>query len=385
MAKQTRQLAASILSLLNSADPEQIAYGQDLAQSLDSDAVYRRLFSGLQRDASGTWSMRWSVEGTLRRKARPWRDLSEAEQGCFWALVDMLAQRWGGPAAVDFTPADLDVLLGMSSPWPPELVAWFWQRWMVPVPAGTFDMSLPRVRGHKGPNKRTIQISRGFSVMRTPVTQWVYTAVMHHNPSQFPLTPRARSAAANYPVDSVSWYDAVDFCQRLSERLGCPPGYTLDQGIVYQHLHAGFRLPTRAEWTHFAMAGETHLYAGGADPEAVSWSRLNAKGTTHPVGQLPPNALGLHDVSGNVFEWCWDWYKRRHRYGRVTNSAVVDPCGPSGGYSRMRCGGSWRSNPWVGRVQYSHTGADPLVRDSRNGLRPICVVPPSGLHGETSV
>lgn len=378
MRTQQRQHASAILQLLLSGKPDQVAYGQELAVSLASPAVYRRLFSGLDRDESGHWSMRWKSDGMLRRRVVPWGMLTVEHAGGLWALVELLASQWGTPAARRFTAADIDVLLGMTAPWPEPLVTHFWQKWMVPVAAGTFQMQLPRVRNSRGAKTRLVTLSRSFHTMRTPVTQHLYAALMHTNPSRFPERIKQRREAAGFPVESMRWRDAVRFCEALNARLGCMPGSRdLPDGGVSLVQHGGFRLPTRAEWSYFAAAGQQTLYAGHDDPEKVAWTRLNSSGQSQPVGRLLPNAWGLYDISGNVFEWCWDWYRRRHRYSGRTRSPIVDPTGPSGGISRLRCGGAWSSNPWQSRVRFSHTGGDPVGKDARIGLRPICVVPPS--------
>ncbi len=137
------------------------------------------------------------------------------------------------------------------------------------------------------------------------VTQDLYEAVMGENPSRF--------QGARHPVEQVSWMEAVQFCNALSTQLGRRPVYEIEdaeKGWAFPDYAAnGFRLPTEAEWEYAARGGryqEPHKYAGSDYLHEVGWYNENSHDESKPVGLKLPNALGLYDLSGNVFEWCED-------------------------------------------------------------------------------
>jgi len=142
------------------------------------------------------------------------------------------------------------------------------------------------------------------------------------------------------PVINVSWYDAVEYCNWLSEKEGLTPCYSgRGETISCDFSANGYRLPTEAEWEFASRGGNNsrgYKYAGSDDPDAVAWYWDNSSSKTHPVGEKDPNELSLYDMSGNVYEWCWDWYEY------YDNSPLVDPEGPSTGSLRVLRSGSWR-------------------------------------------
>ena len=170
---------------------------------------------------------------------------------------------------------------------------------------------------------------------KTEVTQELYVSVMGENPSEF--------KGANNPVERVSWYDAIYFCNKLSVAKGCEPVYSVDgntditkwnykphqgnsiSGEITQNTSAnGYRLPTVEEWQYAAKGGQDYTYAGSNEIDEVAWYDKNSNDKTHPVAQKKANGYGLYDMSGNVSEWCWDSYAYSDRYY----------CGGSGsGYS----------------------------------------------------
>jgi len=174
------------------------------------------------------------------------------------------------------------------------------------------------------------------------VTQKQWVTVMGSNPSY--------SKGDDKPVEQVSWFDAVDFCNRLSAKEGLEFCYTISgTNVICDFSKNGYRLPTEAEWEFAARGGRLsrrYAYAGGNDAGAVAWYGGNSAGTTHAVGGKQANELGLYDVSGNVWEWCWDWY------GSYGAGVQTDPRGPSSGQYRLLRGGSWKGNDAFLRASY---------------------------------
>jgi formylglycine-generating enzyme required for sulfatase activity len=208
------------------------------------------------------------------------------------------------------------------------------------APAGTFELGSPKSDLERRPNEgqHTVTLTRGFYIGKTEVTQSLYTTVMGMNPS---VNKGREGACGTCPVENILWYQAVDFCNRLSERLELEPAYTISGITVTLNEGAnGYRLPTEAQWEYAARAGGTHIYSGSDDGDAVAWHFGNSGGKSQPVGTKAPNAWGIHDMSGNVWEWIWD------NYGDYPKGAVVDPHGPAEGSWRVRRGGSFSQPPY---------------------------------------
>jgi formylglycine-generating enzyme required for sulfatase activity len=161
------------------------------------------------------------------------------------------------------------------------------------------------------PSHRVV-ISRAFQVGKYQVTQAQYEAVIGKNPSYFP--------GPNHPVEGVSWDDAQKFCEALNSR---------KDGYIY-------RLPTEAEWEYAARAGDTSSRYGPL--HEVAWYSENSDGKTHPVGLKKPNAFGIYDTLGNVWEWVQDRFEEQY----YSHSPQADPKGPAVGEYRVARGGSWR-------------------------------------------
>ena len=144
---------------------------------------------------------------------------------------------------------------------------------------------------------------QGFWMSSTPVTQAHFEVVAGRNP--------ARNVGVDRPIEMASWFDAIRYCNRLSELEGLPPEYAIDDDSVIWGRGTGYRLPTEAEWEYACRAGTTTRYWSGdtvTDLAAVGWFNANSDNQTHPVGALVPNAWGLYDVHGNVCEWTFDSY-----------------------------------------------------------------------------
>jgi formylglycine-generating enzyme required for sulfatase activity len=205
---------------------------------------------------------------------------------------------------------------------------------MIILPKGKFLMGSPPEAGfdHERP-QHEVEIAAPFAMSETEVTQAQYQAVMEKNPSNY----KDAGNAAQRPVESVSWLDAIEYCNRLSdaEKLErCYEGegekVAWKQGLRCK----GYRLPTEAEWEYAARGGQPNqTYAGSDKVDDVA--KINER-STYQVKSQKPNQWGLHDMSGNVWEWVWDWYQDSYK-----GAAPKDPTGPAGGTRRVFRGGSF--------------------------------------------
>jgi formylglycine-generating enzyme required for sulfatase activity len=189
------------------------------------------------------------------------------------------------------------------------------------IPPGTFVMGSP-LTGEADlfdEWQHTVTLTRGYWMSDHETTQAEYEEVIGSNPAEF--------KGADRPVEHVSWNDAVEYCRKLTERERAAGRITGLQA---------YRLPTEAEWEYAARAGTTGPRYG--ELEAIAWHFGNAGGQTHVVKGKQANQWGLHDMIGNVFEWCADWF------GNYAADAVSDPVGPSSGFVRVCRGGSWTSH-----------------------------------------
>ncbi|MCK5197300.1 MAG: formylglycine-generating enzyme family protein [Spirochaetales bacterium] len=206
------------------------------------------------------------------------------------------------------------------------------KRNMVVVEGGTFQMESTSGDGDEKPVHSVTGSS--FYMSKYEVTQAEYKAVMGKNPSD-----TSRGIGDNYPVNKVSWNEAVEYCNKLSRKEGLTPVYSGSGDNIKMNINAnGYRLPTEAEWEYAAMGGtstSSATYAGSNNIGSVAWYTDNSRGKTHPVGGKQANELGLYDMSGNVWEWCWDWY------GGYSGGSQSDPTGKSSGSSRVHRGGGW--------------------------------------------
>lgn len=220
---------------------------------------------------------------------------------------------------------------------------------LVLIPKGTFQMGSPP--GEEGSQdderQHEVTLTQDYYLGAFEVTQAQYEKVMGNNPSWFqgdrvaqripakkhPQTGRTIEDEriipvdfSNHPVERVSWEDAVEFCKKLSK--------------LPEEKAAGrvYRLPTEAEWEYACRAGSKTAYSFGESAESpgdYAWFGRNSNNQTRPVGEKKPNAWGLYDMHGNVWEWCSDWYDK------YPKGAVSDPTGPREVSSRVYRGGSW--------------------------------------------
>jgi formylglycine-generating enzyme required for sulfatase activity len=218
--------------------------------------------------------------------------------------------------------------------------------------------------GHQadeGP-QTSVTLSHGFWIGKYEVTQREYLAVTGENPSGFP-------GDLDRPVESVSFFAASNYCFLRTAQ---------DQAAGRIPLFAHYRLPTEAEWECAARAGTTTRFHYGDDPDLTSLSNFAWFGahngiTTHPVGQKEPNAWGLYDMEGNVWEWCQDWY------GNYPGGSLTDPQGPATnpiGFKVIR-GGAWESSEFDCRsASRWFEGAHPFISDFIIGFRVVLATQP---------
>ena len=228
---------------------------------------------------------------------------------------------------------------------------------MVKIEGGTFRMGATSEQEYDAFSREkpvhSVTLS-DYYIGETEVTQELWEAVMGSNPSEFKGNNLSFFTGNNQrPVESVSWNDCQEFIKKLNQLTG-----------------KEFRLPTEAEWEYAARGGKysrEYKYSGSNDVGEVAWYSINSGDKTHPVATKKANELGLYDMSGNVWEWCNDWY------GDYQSYSQTNPTGPSRGERRVLRGGSWYSDysdwrDWYVRVSYRGDGTpDDRYRDS--GLR----------------
>jgi formylglycine-generating enzyme required for sulfatase activity len=211
---------------------------------------------------------------------------------------------------------------------------------MVLVGEGSFQMGIDLFSTAEEPLQYNVTLD-DYYIGATEVTQAQWRAVMGNNPSHF--------RGDNLPVDSVTWEEAQLFCQKLSEL----------SGRLYT-------LPTEAQWEYAARGGAQTTYSGSNNIEEVAWFERNSGRRPHPVGLKMPNALGLYDMSGNIWEWCSDWF------GPYTGGEHINPKGLQSGTERVLRGGSWIIEAEYCGITYRNANA-PTSRDYNYGFRVVCL------------
>ena len=229
---------------------------------------------------------------------------------------------------------------------------------MIFVEGGTFTMGATAEQGSEAEDDEypahEVELS-SYYIAECEVTQAQWQAVM--GTSIYQQRDKANSSystygvGSNYPMYYVSWYEAQEFCQKLSIATG-----------------RTYLLPTEAQWEYAARGGnqsKRYKYSGLHQLSAVGWYDGNSGYSTHPVGQLRANELGIKDMSGNVYEWCSDYY------ASYPSTKQYDPLCGSGKYAVLR-GGGWSSSASYCRVSYRYNGT-PSNRNSINGFRVVCI------------
>ena len=216
---------------------------------------------------------------------------------------------------------------------------------MVFVEGGTFQMGSNDSEADSDEKPVHSVTLNDYYIGETEVTQELWEAVMGSNPSEF--------KGSKKPVEIVSWNDCQKFIKKLNQLTG-----------------KNFRLPTEAEWEYAARGGNKsrgYKYSGSNNISDVAWYRDNSSCATHPVCIKSPNELGIYDMSGNVWEWCSDWYGKRY----YSSSPSNNPTGPTSGSGRVYRGGSWRSNAQGCRMA-NRDRSTPDIRYDNLGLRLVC-------------
>ncbi len=205
-------------------------------------------------------------------------------------------------------------------------------------------------------------ILSSYLISKFEITQKNWIETMGHNP--------ARYWNDENPIESISWYDAIEFCNKRSLLEGLQQCYTYENGKVVCNFNAnGYRLPTEAEWEFAARGGllsKNTKFSGSQNISDVAWYYNNSNNTPHPVGEKNPNELGIYDMSGNVWEFCWDFYDENY----YSQSLLFNPQGPLIGNFRVLRGGSWTDDAVFNKLYYRNY-YEPHARGSNVGLRVV--------------
>jgi len=222
---------------------------------------------------------------------------------------------------------------------------------MIFIDGGTFVMGSPFDEPERDFDEMQREITLdSFYIGVYEVSQKEYRQIKRKNPSHF--------KGDNLPVDTINWYNALDFCNRLSVKEGLNPVYRFSgENVLWDRTANGYRLPTEAEWEYASRAGTASPFSTGENI-TVNQANFNGnypyndgemgsfRGTTIDVGSFLPNQWGVYDMNGNVFEWCWDWHDY---YNREQN---INPRGAETGTNRVIRGGSWANGGYVLRSAY---------------------------------
>jgi sulfatase modifying factor 1 len=233
---------------------------------------------------------------------------------------------------------------------------------MLEIPGGTYVLGSES--GDEGP-RHSVNLS-AYKMAKTETTYWQYNLFCEAKKIPKPERPGWGFDGDN-PVVNVSWKEAIEYTKWLNEHEKpekAKSGPTTSGINLWQE---GFRLPTEAEWEFAARANSDSTYAGGNDLSTVAWYGNNSGNRTQPVAKKKPNAYGLYDMSGNVWEWCWDWYSKEY-FTKIVATQEANPRGPEKGSNRVLHGGSWFNLSYGCRVS-SRTNIDPRDVYNYNGFR----------------
>ena len=261
---------------------------------------------------------------------------------------------------------------------------------MVWVAGGSFELGKALGTAADNPDENPVSnvTLTGFYIGKYEVTQAQWQAVMGTTIDQQQALRTISSYTGNYgrsndhPIYFVNWYDALEFCNRLSIMEGLTPAYRISDStnpddwgtsgtawdaVTIDSDSTGYRLPTEAQWQYAAKGGNPlaagwvgYTYAGSDNPNDVAWYNVSA---THEVGRKAPNGLGIYDMSGNIVEWCWDWR------GDYTSGIKTDPTGPEEGSYRVTHGGGWGHEARRIRIVNRNFYVPPYYRNIDLGFR----------------
>jgi serine/threonine protein kinase len=246
---------------------------------------------------------------------------------------------------------------------------------LVLIPSGTFRMGSAVGEGEADEQpSHEVRISRPFYLGIHEITQGQYRAVLGNNPSWFSIESGSHdrlkdSPSDEHPAESITWFEAVRFCNELSKREGLKPLYAIfgpDVSVI-DWTRTGYRLPTEAEWEYACRAGSETVYSFGNDPRELirhAWFGEASAKAAHHVARKLANAWGLFDMHGNVGEWCWDWYDQTY----YSSTSGTDPKGAAKGKLRVHRGGGFNL-PASQLHSADRTAKEPTVRYGGLGFR----------------
>ncbi|OGU59845.1 MAG: hypothetical protein A2X64_04015 [Ignavibacteria bacterium GWF2_33_9] len=218
----------------------------------------------------------------------------------------------------------------------------------VEIPIGNFNMGSLFGLKDEFP-VHTITISKPIIASKFEINQFYYSQVMKTNPSMI--------KDYRLPVDSITWIKAIQFCNELSQIQELKPVYTIfGENVKFDTTANGWRLPTEAEWEYMCKAHDTTNYFTNEDLSKLGWFIMNSGLKSHPSGQKSPNAFGLYDMQGNLWEWCWDFYNSDY-YGI---SPVQNPLGPISGERHVARGGGYDSGNSLCRASNRFYPSNPI-------------------------